>query len=736
MISKGKRRNELKKLLIGFLVFVMLLAPSVAPLTAATTLSDITGHWAENDILTLVDQGIVAGYPDGTFQPDKTVSRAEFIKILAAVLQLPPAAPAGASPFSDVAMTDWFFEPVMEGLQNNLIGGFPDGTFKPNDPITREQVSKILVRAKGIDETSTVLMSQQQDIISKVPDWSQVSEWAKLFVINAIAANLMKGDPSGNFRALASLTRAETAVIGVRMMGTPSPTPTSTTPPVTGGTFIFGRGADCVKLDAADVTDGESARGTMQILDPLTMFKGETTLVQPGLATEWSVSSDNLVWTFKLRQGVKFHDGTPFNADAVIFNFERWWDEKNEFHVGTFEYWSSMFSGFKGSPDSLFTAIDKVDDYTVKFTLKQPYAPLLNTLAMFCFGIASPTAIKTQGAANYGTSAQYPGVGTGPFKLVDWTKDDKMMFEKNADYWGPKALVDKVILRVIPDNAARYLALKAGEIQGMEGANPDDAKVAANEPALQVLLRPPMNVGTVVFIVDKPPFDNNNVRKALAMAIDKKPIVEAFYGVTGLVANQFLPPSLWGHNKDLQDYPFDAAAAKQMLADAGYTDASPLTIDFWYMPNPRPYFPDPKAIGEAIAADLSKIGVIVNLKTEDWSTYLDDRKNGKFSMWMMGWTGDNGDPDNFLYFHYGVPRPGEGNYNNPDLITLLLDAQKETDQAKRDALYQQAAVLIHNDCPRIFIGHNQVPLLFSKKVSGYVVNPTATEIFNTVSVAP
>jgi peptide/nickel transport system substrate-binding protein len=126
----------------------------------------------------------------------------------------------------------------------------------------------------------------------------------------------------------------------------------------------------------------------------------------------------------------------------------------------------------------------------------------------------------------------------------------------------------------------------------------------------------------------------------------------------------------------------------------------------------------------------------VNLKTEDWSTYLDDRKNGKFSMWMMGWTGDNGDPDNFLYFHYGVPRPGEGNYNNPDLITLLLDAQKETDQAKRDALYQQAAVLIHNDCPRIFIGHNQVPLLFSKKVSGYVVNPTATEIFNTVSVAP
>jgi peptide/nickel transport system substrate-binding protein len=127
---------------------------------------------------------------------------------------------------------------------------------------------------------------------------------------------------------------------------------------------------------------------------------------------------------------------------------------------------------------------------------------------------------------------------------------------------------------------------------------------------------------------------------------------------------------------------------------------------------------------------------VVSLKTEDWSAYMADHEKAKFSVWMMGWTGDTGDPDNFLYSHYGTARPQEGNYNNPDLIKLLLDAQKELDQAKRDALYQQAAVLIHNDCPRIFIGHNQVPLLFSKKVSGYVVNPTSTEIFNTVSVAP
>jgi len=154
------------------------------------------------------------------------------------------------------------------------------------------------------------------------------------------------------------------------------------------------------------------------------------------------------------------------------------------------------------------------------------------------------------------------------------------------------------------------------------------------------------------------------------------------------------------------------------------------------MPNPRPYFPDPKGIAEAIAADLAKIGVRVNLKTEDWTTYLADRGDGKFNLWMMGWTGDNGDPDNFLFFHYGVPRPGEGNYNNPELIEILKEAQTVVDQEQRAMLYKQAAAIIHEDCPRIFIGHNQVPLIFSKKVSGYVVNPTSTEFYNTVVLEP
>lgn len=708
----------MRKILVSALIACLVFSLAAIPMTAATSLSDISGHWAEKSINSLLEKNFVSGYPDGTFKPDNPVTRAEFLKILTSVLNIAPTT-GGTSEFSDVSPDDWFFPYVVAAVEKGIVSGYPDGTFKPNNPITRQEAAKIVVKAKGIDETQAAV----DFTLSMLSDGDQVAEWAQPFVAAAVEEEIMMGDPSGAFRPNAQITRAETATIGFRML-----------PVEVAGTFIFGRGADSVKLDPADVTDGESARATVQIYDTLVMFKGETTLIKPGLAKSWTVSSDNLTWDFHLRKGVKFHDGTDLNAEAVLFNFERWWDTDNPYHKGTFEYWESMFNGFKGDEGCVIEKFEVVDDYTFRIVLKQPFAPLLSNLAMFCFAIASPEAIKSQGPENFATSTEYPPIGTGPFKFVEWVKDDRIVLERNPDYWGEKAKIEKVILKVIPDNSARYLALKSGEIMGMEGANPDDVKAAKSEPGIQVLLRPAMNVGTVIFNVTAPPFDKVEVRKAIAMAINKPEIVEAFYGETGLVANQFLPPSLWGYNEELEDYPYDPEGAKALLASAGYPDG--FETDFWYMPNPRPYFPDPKGIAEAIAADLAKIGVRCNLKTEDWTTYLADRREGKFNLWMLGWTGDNGDPDNFLFFHYGVPRPGEGNYNNPELIKILSDAQKVVNQAERAELYKKAAEIIHEDCPRLFIGHNQVPLLFSTKVTGYVVNPTSTEIYNTVVLLP
>lgn len=707
-----------KRILLGILGIALCFTFSTLPLKTVSA-SDITGHWAEKNITDLIQAGFISGYPDGTFRPDNPVTRAEFLKILTSVLGIVPVFSEG-SQFSDVGPDDWYFGYVMAAVSMGIVSGYPEGTFKPNAPITREESSKIVVKAQGVDEAKVNVNS----VLASIKDASLISDWAKPFVAAAVANELMKGDPSGDFRPKDQITRAEAATIASRMVKVSL-----------GGTFIFARGADSASLDPAGPWDNEVGRVTCQIFDTLVALKGETTIVGPSLATEWSVSEDHLTWTFKLRQGVKFHDGTDFNADAVVFNFERWWDKDNPYHKGSsFDAFSYTFGGFKGEEGCILTGVSKVDDYTVQFTFNQPFSPFLSALTEFPFAISSPTAIKNQGPENYGTNASYPPVGTGPFKFSDWVKDDKIVLVRNPEYWGEKAKVEKLIFRVIPDNSARYLALKVGEVQGMEGANTEDAIAAKNENTLQVLLRPPLNVGTVMFRVDAPPFSDVRIRKAIAMAINKEAIVKTFLGDFGLVANQMLPPSVWGYNKDLQDYPYDPEAAKALLAEAA-PEGLP-AIDFWYMPNPRGYFPDPKGMAEAIAADLNKIGLNVNLKTEDWTTYLADWRSGKLSMWMAGWMGDNGDPDNFLYPPFGGKGAEGGFYDNPQVFKLMNDARVETDISKREELYKQAALLIHEDCPRIFICHNMTPVLLSSKVQGYVVNPTQVERYNTVWLMP
>jgi peptide/nickel transport system substrate-binding protein len=216
--------------------------------------------------------------------------------------------------------------------------------------------------------------------------------------------------------------------------------------------------------------------------------------------------------------------------------------------------------------------------------------------------------------------------------------------------------------------------------------------------------------------------------------------VDALYGGNGVMATQFLPQSLWGYNTDIKQTCCDAAKATALLKEAGLEKG--FTIDFWYMPVSRPYFPDPKAIAGAIAADLAKVGITTNLKTQDWAQYRVDARDGKYAMWLLGWTGDNGDPDNFLStFFLDVP-PGAGagtkccGYYNKDLNDLLIKAARLADVKAREPLYKQAATLIDADMSRIPIAHSTVPLIFSKKVSGYVPNATGTEFFKTVKLAP
>ncbi|MFN2203172.1 MAG: ABC transporter substrate-binding protein [Caldilineaceae bacterium] len=513
------------------------------------------------------------------------------------------------------------------------------------------------------------------------------------------------------------------------------------------GTFVFGRGGDSVQLDPAVVTDGESFRATNQGCESLLAYDKETTDVVPSLAESWDASEDGLEWTFTLRQGVKFHDGTDFNADAVVFNFQRWWDPENPYHFEeqTFEYWDYMWNGFKG--DSIVTAIEKVDDYTVKFTLSEPLAPILANMAMPMFSIASPAAIEEYGA-DYGTP-QVGYVCTGPFQFEEWVTDDHITLTRFEDYWGENpGNVQTIIIRTIPDNSARFLALQTGEIQALEQANIEDLGTAESADDLYVLTRPALNTAYLAFNYHVQEFNDPLVREAIASAIDKESIVEAFYGGYGEVAHNFLPPLVWGHNPEVEGVPYDPDRAVAALAEAGFPDGlSEVTLEdgtkipltLYYMPVVRFYYPDPEGIAEAMAAQLAAVGINVNLELAgDWPTYLDMRSNGELTgLYQLGWGGDNGDPDNFLcYFFCGTtePKASEGWFQYPELDALLTEARSVSDQAERQSMYEEAEQMLYDDIGRIWIAHNRTPLIFRNSVSGYIPNAVSTDLYKYVSV--
>lgn len=496
-------------------------------------------------------------------------------------------------------------------------------------------------------------------------------------------------------------------------------------------TLILGRGGDSASLDASIVTDGESLKIAHQVFDSLLEYKEGTTEVQGSLAESWNVSDDGLKYTFKLRQGVKFHDGTEFNADAVVFNFNRWTDPKGpyKFEGDSFDYYDSMFG-----PDGkrVIKEVKAIDASTVEFTLNQPQAPFLQNLAMTSFAIASPKAIEDK-KENFKNEP----VGTGPFVFKEWKRNDSITLEKNPNYWKeglPK--LNKVIVRSIPDNSARFNALQSGEIDLMEDLSPDDLASLKSNADLQLIERPSNNVGYLGFNLKKKPFDDVKVRQALSHAVNKQAIIDAFFAGQAVSAVNPLPPSLWGYNDSIKDYDYDLDKAKQLLADAGYPNGLPGEITFYAMPVSRPYMPDGKKVAEVIQADFEKIGVKTKIESPEWATYLDDAQAGeKDDIYMLGWTGDNGDPDNFLYALLdkdAIPSNNYSYYANDKLHELLIGAQQETDQGKRADLYKQAQVIIKEDAPWIPLVHT-TPLLAAKvNLKGYVPAPTGTEYYSNI----
>jgi peptide/nickel transport system substrate-binding protein len=520
-----------------------------------------------------------------------------------------------------------------------------------------------------------------------------------------------------------------------------------------GGTLVFGAAAEPVVLDGPLVSDGESLRVIDQIFEGLVGQKPGTTQVVPLLATKWKASRSGLAWTFTLRKGVRFHDGTRFNAAAVCANFDRWFSFPGPLQSDAVSYyWNTVFGGFKhpaagnpGPDKSLYKGCAARGQYTAIIFLTRRSSSFIGALAEATFGMASPSALNKYKAdagtvdttgvfhptGTFGT--QHP-IGTGPFMLKSWRLGQALTLVRNPNYWGKKAHLDRVIFRPIADNAARLQALQSGEIQGYDLVDPSDVPTIERSGNLKILNRPAFNVGYVGINQKFKPMDNILVREAVAYALDRTAVVTSFYAGRGQVATQFMPPLVVGYapDKSVPRYLFDPNKAKALLRQAGVQ--IPLSVDLWYPTSvSRPYMPDPKRNAEAFGASLEKSGFKVTFHSAPWRPdYLGAVGSGKAELFLLGWTGDYGDPANFLNVHFGQENDQFG-FSNPSLFNLLKRADAETNLAKRTQLYQQASIQVMKFLPVVPYVHSRPALAFQKRVKGYVPSPTSLELFSNVS---
>jgi len=461
-----------------------------------------------------------------------------------------------------------------------------------------------------------------------------------------------------------------------------------------GGTFVFARAGDPMTLDPPNTKENESEARVVQMFEGLIAVEPGTTDLGPGLAESWEVSDDGTVWTFHLREGITFHDGTPFSAEAVVFNFDRMRFEDNPYHIGEFNVWANMMGGFPG----VMKDIQALDEYTVQMTLEKSMGAFLAFLAGPAFLMVSPEAVK----ADPENAFKNP-VGTGPFKFVEWVPGDRVVMERYEDYWGEPPAFDKVIIRTIPDSTARFLELQAGSIDAMDDPNPDDIQLADEDPELQVLLRDYWPVGTINVNHEVEPLGDVRVRWAIAHAINREELMPLYNGMA-VPGNQAQTPASWAYNPDLPPIEHDPEKAKALLTEAGYPDG--FDMDLWYMPVARPYYPKPQEIAQKMAADLAEVGINVNLKTEDWGAYMNDRA-GKFPMWMFGGWASVMDPSWLIYVYYGEKRAQEGNYDNAEVFDLMNKAQWSVDLEQRAEWYKEAAQITYDEMARI-------PIVFAR----------------------
>jgi peptide/nickel transport system substrate-binding protein len=497
-----------------------------------------------------------------------------------------------------------------------------------------------------------------------------------------------------------------------------------------GSPLVMARVKDAVVLDPSHAIDGLSLNTSNEVLQNIVAFKPGSFDVVGDIARTWSVSGDGRVWTFDLKPGLTFSDGTPVDAKAVKFNLDRWRLATSPAHGAfSYAYYADTFGGFPG----VIADVGALTPSRVVITLTKPFGPFLRDLAEQAFGIGSPAAITADPKA-----FEIKPVGSGPYTVAEWVRDDHITLVANPTWHGRKPGYQQVIIRDIPDPATSVLSIQKGDIDMLTDPRPDDAKALAAQKGITVVEQPSNNVSYLAMDVEKKPFGDLRVRQAIAYAIDVATMAKSLYSSGAEVADNWTPPGMLGENPAVHAYPHDLAKAKALLSAAGFPHGFSTTLT--YSSAPRPYLPEPQRVAETIQANLRDAGIQVTLQPYEWGVFLDKIKHGEHELCLIGWTGDNGDPDNFFYplldqdsAHKDGTAQNYSFWRDPAFHQLMLAGQRTVDDAKRKAIYQQANAMVHDQAPAISLVHTTVPLVMKSSIKGFVPSPNTSYHFNLIS---
>lgn len=485
-------------------------------------------------------------------------------------------------------------------------------------------------------------------------------------------------------------------------------------------TLIYSRGTDADTLDPLDTSLGETVAVLVNVYDTLVTYDDKTLDLVPSLAERWESSEDGRTWTFHLREGVQFHDGTPLDAEAVVFNFRRLLEDDFPHAYGAKRPYLPNFE--------MIESVEAVGPREVRFSLRAPSAVFLNNLAMFPASIVSPTAVKL-----YKQDIGIHPVGTGPFRLDSWERDQRLILRAFDDHWRGRPKLERIVFIPVAENAIRAQQLKRREAHITDNLPPAEMDALEKTEGIRVQSQQGLNVGYLTFQMEKPPLDQPKVRQAIWHAIDKQRLIDVAYSGHGQTAVSLVPPAMWGHNDNLQDRAYDPELARRMLQEAAseFGFSLPLKLNLYFMKQPRPYMQQPRQIAVFLRDALQPVGIELSLVPNDYRQHFQRLSAGEHDLGLAGWTTDNADPDNFLFSlldKTNINNDGGNNlsrYDSEEVHQLLTQAQSELDRTRREQLYLEAQQKIFDDAPVVPLVHTDVRIGERENVRGYYLHPSS-----------